>query len=140
MAHLPKQCLEQYIQNRTLIFTSKHGINSYVPHQLNNKFQIGNKKYKMLCKTLNYTDNEHIHFETEKIQEDWMILSDFHSISSSLSDTSTSFANSLQYWQLQSDNYTQKQISEMPNWINAQKNSFQELRTAFSRCKHRFIQ
>ena len=94
----------------------------------------------MLCKTLNYTDNEHIHFETEKIQEDWMILSDFHSISSSLSDTSTSFANNLQYWQLERDNYTQKQISEMPNWINAQKNSFQELRTAFSRCKHRFIQ
>ena len=109
MAHLPKQCLEQYIQNRTLIFTSaKHGINSYVPHQLNNKFQIGNKKYKLLCKTLNYTDNEHIHFETEKIQEDWMILSDFHSISSSLSDTSTSFANNLQYWQLERDNYTQK--------------------------------
>lgn len=54
------------------------------------------------------TDNEHSHFETEKIQEEWMILSDFHNISSSLSDTSTGFANSLQYWQLQSDNYTQK--------------------------------
>ena len=71
------------------------------------------------------TDNEHSHFETEKIQEEWMILSDFHN-STSLSDTTTGFANSLQYWQLQSDNYTQKQISEMPNWINAQKTSFQK--------------
>ena len=43
-----------------------------------------------------------------------------------MSDTTTGFANSLQYWQLQSDNYTQKQISEMPNWINAQKTSFQK--------------
>ena len=71
------------------------------------------------------TDNEHSHFETEKIQEEWMILSDFHN-STSLSATTTGFANSLQYWQLQSDNYTQKQISEMPNWINAQKTSFQK--------------
>lgn len=43
-----------------------------------------------------------------------------------MSDTIRDFAFTLQYWQLQSDNYTQKQISEMPNWINAQNDSFQE--------------
>ena len=37
------------------------------------------------------TDNERSRFETEKIQEEWMILSDFHNISTSLSDTTTGF-------------------------------------------------
>jgi len=46
------------------------------------------------------TDSEHSRFETEKIREEWMILSDFHNIDTSLSDTTTCFANSLQYWQL----------------------------------------
>ena len=103
---------------------------SYVPHQL--KLQVRNWEQKLqnvMQNTELETDNKHSHFETEKIQEEWMILSDFHNISSSLSDKSTDFANSLQYWQLQSDNYTEKQISEMPNWINAQK------KTAFSRSR-----
>lgn len=71
-------------------------------------------------------DNEHSYFEQEKIQEEWMILSDFHTTSANQSDTITNFAYTLQYWQLQSDNYTQKQISEMLHWINAQKDSSQE--------------
>ena len=50
----------------------------------------------------------------------------FNITSANLSDTIRDFAFTLQYWQLQSDNYTQKQISEMPNWINAQNDSFQE--------------
>ena len=77
------------------------------------------------------TDNGHNHFEELKIPEEWMILSDFHNIRANLSDTNTCFANSSQYWQLQSDNYTQKQISEMPNWINPHKDSFQEQEQLF---------
>lgn len=71
-------------------------------------------------------DNENSFFEQEKIQEELLILSDFHTTSADLSDTIRDFAFTLQYWQLQSDNYTQKQISEMPNRVDAQKDSFQE--------------
>ena len=73
------------------------------------------------------TDNEHSHFEEEENnQEEWMIVSNFHNTTANLSDTITGFDNNLQDWQLQSDNYTQQQISEMPNWINAQRDAFQE--------------
>ena len=60
-----------------------------------------------------------------------MILSDFHNSSANFCDTITGFDNSLQYWQLQSDNYSEQQISEMPLWINAQKDSFQEHKQLF---------
>ena len=91
------------------------------PISSNYKFEIGSKNYNVMQNTELETDNKCSHFETEKIQEEWMILSDFHYISSTLSDKSTDFASSLQYWHLQSDNCTEKQISEMPNWINAPK-------------------
>lgn len=93
------------------------------------QLQVPNREQKLQNVIQNIEleqDNEHSYFEQEKIQEEWMILSDFHTTSANLSDTITDFAYSLQYWQLQSDNYTQKQISEMPHWINAQKDSFQE--------------
>ena len=60
------------------------------------------------------TDNDHSNFEENNIQEEWMILSDFHNSSANFCDTITGFDNSLQYWQLQSDNYSEQQISEMP--------------------------
>ena len=61
-----------------------------------------------------------------------MILSDFHNSSANFGDTAiTGFDNSLQYWQLQSDNYSEQQISEMPHWINAQRDSFQEHKQLF---------
>lgn len=43
------------------------------------------------------TDNEHSDFAEEKIQEEWMILSDFRTTSANLSDTITDFAYTLQY-------------------------------------------
>ena len=49
-------------------------------------------------------DNDHRNFEENKIQEEWMILSDFHNSFANFCDTITGFDNSLQYWQLQSDN------------------------------------
>ena len=60
------------------------------------------------------TDNDHSNLEENNIQEEWMILSDFHNSSANFCDTITGFDNSLQYWQLQSDNYSEQQISEMP--------------------------
>lgn len=60
------------------------------------------------------TDNDHSNFEENNIQEEWMILSDFHNSSANFWDTITGFGNNLQYWQLQSDNYSEQQISEMP--------------------------
>lgn len=77
------------------------------------------------------TDNDHSNFEENKIQEEWMILSDFHNSGAYFCDTNYRFYNSLQYWQLQSDNYSEQQISEMPHWINAQKDSFQEHKQLF---------
>ena len=77
------------------------------------------------------TDSDHSNFEENKIQEEWMILSDFHNSSANFCDTITGFDNSLQYWQLQSDNYSEQQISEMPLCINAQKDSFQEHKQLF---------
>lgn len=43
------------------------------------------------------TDNDHSNFEENKIQEEWMILSDFHDSSANFCDTITGFDNSLQY-------------------------------------------
>jgi len=77
------------------------------------------------------TDNDHSNFEENKIQEEWMILSDFHNSSANFCDTITGFDSSLQYWQLQSDNYSEQQISEMPLWINVPKDSFQEHKQLF---------
>ena len=37
----------------------------------------------------------------------------------------------MEYWQLQSDNYSEQQVSETPHWINAQKDSFQEHKQLF---------
>ena len=54
------------------------------------------------------TDSDHSNFEENKIQEEWMILSGFHNSSANFCDTITGFDNSLQYWQLQSDNYSNK--------------------------------
>ena len=55
------------------------------------------------------TDNDHNNY---KIPEEWMILSDFHNSSANFCDTITGFDNSLQYWQLQSDNYSEQQFQK----------------------------
>lgn len=54
------------------------------------------------------TDSDHSNFEENKIQEEWMILSGFHNSIANFCDTITGFDNSLQYWQLQSDHYSNK--------------------------------
>lgn len=54
------------------------------------QLQVPNWEQKLQNVTQNVeleTNNEHNNFEEEKIQEEWMILSDFHNSSANLSDT-----------------------------------------------------
>ena len=121
------------VQNQMLIYTSIKAWRDFLCSP-SVQLQVPNWEQKPQNVMQNVeleTDSDHSNFEENKIQEEWMILSNFHNSSASFCDTITGFDNSLQYWQLQSDNYSEQQISEMPLWINAQKDSFREHKQLF---------
>ena len=58
--------------------------------------------------------------EQERTQEEWMILSDLHT----LFDNSEQTSQSAHEWHLDRGNYSEQQIHEIPTWIKTNKEEY----------------
>ena len=70
------------------------------------------------------SSDEDAESHTTDEQEEWMLLAELNMNSAEQSDENIELNSSPQYWQEHKQYYTEEQISNMPSWIQQQKESF----------------